>query len=99
MLVWSRLSQPQVERITRHMYSASFRMRELLEEFLDRSRSAEKRVEPSDIRELVASAVDKIAVSAEFQSVGIVQSVRASSRGACFAFRLPRTIQRLAASC
>ena len=75
MLVRSRLSQPQVERIARHMYSAAVRMRELLEEFLDLRRSAEKRMEPSDIRELVASAVEKIAVSAEFQSVGIVQAV------------------------
>jgi signal transduction histidine kinase len=49
-------------------------MRELLEEFLDRSRNAGT-VESSDIRELVGSAVDKIAVSAEFQSVQIVQTV------------------------
>jgi signal transduction histidine kinase len=75
MLAGSRFSQPQVHRIARNMYSASVRMRELLEEFLDRSRVAEKQREPSDIRELVASAVEKIAVSAEFQSVHIVQAV------------------------
>jgi len=75
MLVRSRLSQPQVHRIARHIYHASVRMRELLEEFLARSRGAEKKVEPSDVRELVTSAVDKIAVSAEFQSVHIVQVV------------------------
>jgi len=74
-LVRSRLSQPQVHRIARNMYRASVRIRELLEEFLDRSRGAETRVEPSDVRELVTSAVDKIAVSAEFQSVHIVQVV------------------------
>jgi len=75
MLVRSRLSQPQVHRIARHIYHASVRMRELLEEFLARSRGAEKKVEPSDVRELVTSAVDKIAVSAEAQSVHIVQVV------------------------
>ncbi|HSB16048.1 MAG TPA: HAMP domain-containing sensor histidine kinase [Bryobacteraceae bacterium] len=75
MLVRSNLSQPQVHRIARNMYCASVRMRELLEEFLGRSRGTEKKVEPSDVRELVTSAVDKIAVSAELQLVQIVQVV------------------------
>lgn len=75
MLVGSRLSQPQVHRIARNMYCASVRMRELLEEFLERSRVAENEREPSDICELVASAVEKVAISAEFQSVHIVQVV------------------------
>ena len=75
MLVRSNLSQPQVTRIARNMYCASVRMRELLEEVLCRSRSAEQEVEPADVRELVASAADKIAVSAEFQSVQIVQVI------------------------
>lgn len=75
MLVYSRLSQPQVRRIARNMYCASVRVRELLEEFLDRSRGAEKKVESSDVGELVRTAVDKVAVSAEFQSVHIVQAI------------------------
>ena len=75
MLVRSGLSEPQVNRIARNMYSASVRMRELLEEFLDRSRGTETEMESSDVRELVTNAVDKIAVSAEFQSVHIVQAV------------------------
>ena len=52
MLAGSRLSQPQVHRIARNMYCASVRMRELLEEFLERSRVAEKEREPCDLREL-----------------------------------------------
>jgi signal transduction histidine kinase len=75
MLVGSRLSRAQVHRIARNMYCASVRMRELLNEFLERSSGVEKEAEPSDLRELVATAVDKIAVSAEFQSVHIVQVV------------------------
>lgn len=75
LLVRSRLSKPQIDRIARSMYGASVRMRELLEELLDRSRSAGTVVELSDIRELVRCAVAKIAVSAEFQSVQIVQTV------------------------
>ncbi len=75
MLVRSNLSQPQIHRIARNMFCASVRMRELLEEFLGRSRGAEKKVEPSDVRELVTSAVDKITVSAELQLVQILQVV------------------------
>jgi signal transduction histidine kinase len=75
MLVGSRLSQLQLDRVARHMYRASVRMGELLEEFLDRSKGPEHKVETSNVRELVASAVDKIALSAEFQSVHIVQAV------------------------
>src|SRR3954462_4166048 len=75
MLAGARLSQPQVHRIARNMYSASVRMRELLEEFLDRSRDVTKERELSDVRELVASAVDKISAAAEFQSVHVVQVV------------------------
>ena len=75
MLAGSKLSQAQVHRIARNMYCASVRMRELLNEFLERSSGVEKEAEPSDLRELVATAVDKIAVSAEFQSVQIVQVV------------------------
>jgi signal transduction histidine kinase len=75
MLAGSSLSQPQVHRIARNMYCASIRMRELLEEFLERSRVAEKERESCDLRELINSAVEKIAVSAEFQSVHIVQVV------------------------
>jgi signal transduction histidine kinase len=75
MLVGARLSQPQVDRIARTVYCASVRMRELLEEFLDRSRTGAKEMESSDLRELVADAVAKIATSAEFQSVLIMQAI------------------------
>jgi signal transduction histidine kinase len=75
LLVRSRLSQPQIDRIARHIYGASVRIRELLDEFLDRSRNAGTVADSSDIRELVRCAVTKIAVSAEFQSVQIVQAV------------------------
>lgn len=75
MLVGSRLSQSQIHRLARNMYCASVRMRELLEECLDRSRCAEKHVEASDVRELITSAIDKIAVNAQFQSVQITQIV------------------------
>lgn len=75
MLVDSRLSQAQVQRIARNVYCASLRMRELLEEFFDRSRGEEWNFQLSNVGELVTSAVDKIALSAEFQSVHIIQTI------------------------
>ena len=75
MLFRSILSQTQVHCIARNMYCASIRMRELLEEFLDQNRSAEKEAELCDLRELIAAAVDKIAVTAELQAVRIVRVV------------------------
>ena len=75
MLVGSRLSQPQPGRVACHMYCASVGMREMLEEFSDRSKRAEHRAEAANVRELVAGAVNKIPLSAEFQSVHIVQAV------------------------
>ena len=75
MLFRSILSQAQVHCIARNMYCASVRMRELLEEFLDQNRSADRELELCNLRELVARAVDKIAVTAELQAVHIVRAV------------------------
>jgi signal transduction histidine kinase len=72
MLVTSKLSQAEVHRIARNMYSASVRMRELLEEFVKHSRTAEKEIELSDVHQLISRAVDKIAVTAELQGVHII---------------------------
>jgi signal transduction histidine kinase len=57
------------------MYGASVHMKELLDEVLTRFRGTDRGVEPSDLGELVTSAVDKIALVAEAQSVEIVQNV------------------------
>lgn len=75
ILIRSRLSGPQVQRVARNLYAASVRMKELLDEFLTRCRRNDDGVELSDLRELVAGAVDEIALLAESQSVQIVQNV------------------------
>jgi signal transduction histidine kinase len=77
MLVRSSLSRPQVHRLAQNMYCASVRIRELLEQCLDRGQYSERRFEVADLRDAVAGAVNRIAVSAEFQSVRIVQEVAA----------------------
>jgi signal transduction histidine kinase len=75
MLVRSSLSRPQMHRLAQNMYCASVRMRELLEQCLDRGRYAERKFEVAELHDVVAGAVERIAVSAEFQSVNIVQEV------------------------
>ena len=71
MLVRSSLSGPQVNRLARNVYCASVRIRELLEQCLDRRRYTDRRFEVGDLRDVIASAVERIAVSAEFQFVRI----------------------------
>jgi len=75
LLIGSTLSEPQFNRVARNLYGASVRMKELLDEFLTRYGRTEKAVESSDIRDLVASAVERIALVAEAQAVQIVQDV------------------------
>jgi len=49
-------------------------MKELLDEVLARYRGTDRGVEACDLRKLVTSAVDKVALVAEAQSVQIVQN-------------------------
>jgi signal transduction histidine kinase len=95
MMLSSRLSKPQIRRIARNVYGASVRMKELLEDLLERSSGAERETERSDLRDLVASAVDKIALIAEFQSVRIVQDVPESLAIALDRRRIDRVLVNL----
>jgi signal transduction histidine kinase len=75
MLLGSRLSEPQVHRIARNLFGASVRMKELLDEVLTRYRGAGTDVTPSNLRELITGALDKITLVAEAQSVQLIQNV------------------------
>lgn len=75
MLAREGLSPTQIRRLARNVYSASIRMGELLEEFLDRSKGGDIDMLPTDVGALVECAVDTIATSAEFQCVHIAQDV------------------------
>jgi len=75
MLAGAHLPQEQVQRIARNMYRASVHMRELLDEFFQRAGSTKYERRLTSIRELVDSAVDRITLAAEIQSVDIVQAV------------------------
>jgi signal transduction histidine kinase len=56
------------------MYGATIRMKELLDEFFSRYRGADSK-ESFGLRDLVANAVDRIALIAESQSVRVIQDV------------------------
>ena len=75
LLVGSRLSQPQIHRIARNMYGASLHMKDLLDELLTRWTNRGRETELCELRDLITSAVDKIAAIAESQSVRIVQKL------------------------
>jgi two-component system, NtrC family, sensor histidine kinase HydH len=75
MLVSSRLSRVQVQRIARNIFCASMQMRKLLEDLLRDARRTAMQVECLHVRELITMAVAEIATRAELQSVHIAQAV------------------------
>jgi signal transduction histidine kinase len=95
MLVRSSLSQPQVNRLARNMYCASVRIRELVEQCLDRGSHEQRRFEVADLLDVVADAIERIAVSAEFQSVEIVQDVAAGLLVSMDRIRMRRVLVNL----
>ncbi len=75
MLNASQLPEQQMRRLARNMYNASVRIQELLQDYVDRCRTPGSRLRPSNLRTLVARAVEKIAAVAEAQSVVVLQDV------------------------
>src|SRR5947209_6128069 len=75
VLIRSKLSRAEIHRIAVNLHGASTRMKDMLDELLIRHRGTTVGRNASDIRELANSAVDKIAVAAEAQSVRIVRNV------------------------
>jgi len=98
ILVRSSLSQPQVHRLARNMYSASIRMTELLQQCLEQSQGRDRKFELFDLRDVVTSAVERVAVSAEFQSVRIEQDVPQSLLVAIDRQRIHRVLVNLLAN-
>jgi signal transduction histidine kinase len=73
LLISSRLSELQVHRVAHNLYSASVRMKELLDELVSRSQGTDRGMECANIRDLVAGAVAKTARLAGSHAVHIVQ--------------------------
>jgi signal transduction histidine kinase len=75
MLVDAELSSDQQRRLAANIYSSSRRIRELLQELLDVSRAKNRPVETCKLIDIVASARDELAHTAELQSVSITTEI------------------------
>ena len=75
MLSNSQLPKKQVRRLARNVYNASVRIEELLQDYVDLCRMRESQPHPSDLRSLVAHAVETIAAVAQVQSLVVEQDV------------------------
>jgi signal transduction histidine kinase len=75
MLVDAELSSDQQRRLAANIYSSSRRIRELLQELLDVSRAKNRPVETCKLVDIVASARDELAHTAELQSVSITTEI------------------------
>jgi signal transduction histidine kinase len=75
MLVDAELSSEQQRRLAANIYSSSRRIRELLQELLDVSRTKSKPVETCKLVDIVASARDELIHTAELQSVSIAAEI------------------------
>jgi signal transduction histidine kinase len=95
MLIGSKFSEAQFDRLTRNLYGASVRMKELLDEFISRYIQVDKAAEISDLREVIAGAVAKIAFLAETQSVQIIQNVPENLAIALDRHRIQRALVNL----
>jgi signal transduction histidine kinase len=77
MLKGSQLTEEQVRRVARNIYTASAHIQELLPDYVDLCQTMNTQPRPSDLRSLVAHALDRIAAVAEAQSVVVVQDIPA----------------------
>src|SRR5260221_6545710 len=89
-IIASRFCEPRIHGIAANVYRASVHMQELLEELLTRLRWMDRGVQSTDLRDLVISALRKIAFVAESQSVQIVQDVPARIMIAVYRQRIQR---------
>jgi signal transduction histidine kinase len=75
MLLFSQLSEDQIQRLAGNMFRASIQVQGMLQDLLDVSRGKAGQVKECNLRELVAGVSDSLAPTAETRSVGIVLQV------------------------
>src|SRR5690348_12374006 len=75
MLSNSQLPEKQVRRLARNLYSASVRIEELLQDYVDLCRTRQRQPRPCNLRSLVAHAVERIAAMPQAQSLVLEQDV------------------------
>lgn len=72
MLMYSQLSEAQVQRLAGNMHKASLRLQELLQDLLDIGSGRSAEAQPCDLRELAEDAGASIAAAAEGRSIKIL---------------------------
>jgi signal transduction histidine kinase len=77
MLLESQLPPDESHRLARNIFASAVRIKELLQDYVDHCRATERQLSPSNVRNLISDAVDRIAPVAEAQSVVLVQDVPA----------------------
>jgi signal transduction histidine kinase len=77
MLLESQLPAEESHRLARNIFTSAVRIKELLQDYVDHCRATERQLSPSNVRNLISDAVDRIAPLAEAQSVALVQDVPA----------------------
>jgi len=75
MLSNSQLPEKQVRRLARNVYNASVRVEELLQDYVDLCRTRDCQPHASNLRRLVAHAVERIAAVPQAQSLVVEQDV------------------------
>jgi signal transduction histidine kinase len=95
MLMYSKLSERQIERLAGNMHNASVRMQSLLQELLEVGRGGATDVKPCDLREIAEAACAAVAAVAEGQSVKIVNQVPPGLAISVDRHRIERVFQNL----
>ena len=75
MLMDSRLSEPQIQRLARNMYDASRRIQQMLQDLLDLGRGGPSQRQRADLREIVSRAAETLVLKAEAQSIQVVLDI------------------------
>jgi len=75
MLMRASVSDPQIHRIARNVQGASARMQELIDDLFDQYIGVRRDPRPTDVRDLVISAVERIRERAAAQGVHILQGL------------------------
>jgi two-component system phosphate regulon sensor histidine kinase PhoR len=75
MLLESQLPPEESHRLARNIFTSAVRIKELLQDYVDHCRATERQLSPSNVRNLISDAADRIAPLAEAQSVALVQDI------------------------
>jgi signal transduction histidine kinase len=98
MLMDSRLSESQVQRLARNMYEASHRIQQMLQDLLELGRGGTNRRQSANLGEVIGRAMETLALKAEAQAVEIVTELPDDLRAELDERRIERVVANLVAN-